>query len=212
MAPAASFRRAASAGPRSVSEVAVSVALADDIGLPPELGGHCLRTQSVDRAPTATEVHREVRPCHGGGVAADRRRYGRHRVSARMGSIAANRRRGYRALAFRLASDARGVAQPGSAPALGAGGPGFKSRRPDYRRSWKSLVSGDSSKYLAAAGIKQGRSKSFGGDSVNAGQDWLNTCHEGCPEPPAGGSASTSCGDSCSPPDRVARAHSAMPA
>src|SRR5205085_7542265 len=26
----------------------------------------------------------------------------------------------------------RGVAQPGSAPALGAGGPGFKSRRPDY--------------------------------------------------------------------------------
>ena len=29
------------------------------------------------------------------------------------------------------AAHARGVAQPGSAPALGAGGPGFKSRRPD---------------------------------------------------------------------------------
>jgi hypothetical protein len=26
----------------------------------------------------------------------------------------------------------RGVAQPGSAPALGAGGRGFKSRRPDH--------------------------------------------------------------------------------
>ena len=28
----------------------------------------------------------------------------------------------------------RGVAQPGSAPALGAGGPGFKSRRPDREK------------------------------------------------------------------------------
>jgi hypothetical protein len=27
--------------------------------------------------------------------------------------------------------DSRGVAQPGSAPALGAGGPRFKSARPD---------------------------------------------------------------------------------
>jgi MarR family transcriptional regulator, negative regulator of the multidrug operon emrRAB len=32
----------------------------------------------------------------------------------------------------------RGVAQPGSAPALGAGGPGFKSRRPD--RSVENLA------------------------------------------------------------------------
>ncbi len=30
-----------------------------------------------------------------------------------------------------IASNCRGVAQPGSAPALGAGGPEFKSRRPD---------------------------------------------------------------------------------
>jgi hypothetical protein len=29
----------------------------------------------------------------------------------------------------------RGVAQSGSAPALGAGGPGFESRRPDGERS-----------------------------------------------------------------------------
>ena len=32
-------------------------------------------------------------------------------------------------------SDCRGVAQPGSAPALGAGGPEFKSRRPDQNIS-----------------------------------------------------------------------------
>jgi hypothetical protein len=31
--------------------------------------------------------------------------------------------------------DSRGVAQPGSAPALGAGGPRFKSARPDQSSS-----------------------------------------------------------------------------
>jgi hypothetical protein len=31
-----------------------------------------------------------------------------------------------------FAHTGRGVAQPGSAPALGAGGPEFKSRRPDH--------------------------------------------------------------------------------
>src|SRR5260370_1123541 len=31
-----------------------------------------------------------------------------------------------------MRSNCRGVAQPGSAPALGAGGPEFKSRRPDH--------------------------------------------------------------------------------
>src|ERR1035437_182048 len=34
--------------------------------------------------------------------------------------------------------DGRGVAQPGSAPALGAGGRGFKSRRPDHRSACKT--------------------------------------------------------------------------
>ena len=33
----------------------------------------------------------------------------------------------------------RGVAQPGSAPALGAGGRRFKSSRPDYHRNAKEL-------------------------------------------------------------------------
>src|ERR1700737_1571154 len=33
---------------------------------------------------------------------------------------------------IRLPVSCRGVAQPGSAPALGAGGPEFKSRRPDH--------------------------------------------------------------------------------
>jgi hypothetical protein len=35
----------------------------------------------------------------------------------------------------RSRNDSRGVAQPGSAPALGAGGPRFKSARPDQIKS-----------------------------------------------------------------------------
>src|ERR1700676_221383 len=36
------------------------------------------------------------------------------------------------ALELTTPQSCRGVAQPGSAPALGAGGPEFKSRRPDH--------------------------------------------------------------------------------
>ena len=36
----------------------------------------------------------------------------------------------------------RGVAQPSSAPALGAGGRRFKSSRPDHRHSWLPMMGG----------------------------------------------------------------------
>ena len=39
----------------------------------------------------------------------------------------------FRTVSSRFGSCSRGVAQPGSAPALGAGGPGFESRRPDQQ-------------------------------------------------------------------------------